>query len=198
MRLRPPPSGSPAAGARSPGRLGGLLAVFALATGFYGCPGALEDPDRFDYLFEDSGYVLGPDGGVIIPLADAGIVSGADGGCDPPTTIFPTTCATAACHSSALQQAHLDLQSPGLPTRLIGKAAYTCAGDLINASNPDSSVLYLQVTAAPPDTFRMPLGGTLTDEQIACMKQWVENAVSTPDAGTADGGAVDGGLPDAG
>jgi hypothetical protein len=130
-----------------------------------GCPGALEDPSAFDYLL-DGGLPGGP--GTITP-----------GSCDPVTQIFPMTCATGACHSAAGMQNKLDLQSPGLPERLVGKAAFGGPGLLIDPTSPDSSVLYLKVTDHPPFGFQMPLvGGPLPDDQVACLKEWVEQAVT--------------------
>jgi hypothetical protein len=128
-----------------------------------GCAGALENPGDFSYL-QDAG-ALNPDGGSI------------GGGCDPVTTIFVPSCATASCHSATTQQASLDLESPGLPARLLGKKCVGGPGFLIDPTNPDQSVIYTKVTATPPFNFQMPLGGSaLDDDQVACIKSWVESA----------------------
>jgi hypothetical protein len=144
----------------------GLLAILlGVATG---CAGALEDPSRFDYLFQDGGLNSQGEGG-----------NPGSGTCDPVTQIFPMTCATAPCHSAAAMQNHLDLQSPGLPERLVGKQAFGGPGLLIDPMNPDDSVLYLKVTSTPPFGFQMPLvGGPLSQDQVECIKTWVENAVT--------------------
>lgn len=127
------------------------------------CEGSLQDPARFDYL---NG------------TADAGTPSSGAGGCDAVSTILAPSCATAACHSGQTQQANLDLESPGLPKRLVQKPASGGPGLLIDAQNPDRSVLYLKVTDTPPFNFQMPLGAPpLSSDQVACLKAWVEAAV---------------------
>jgi hypothetical protein len=127
------------------------------------CAGALTDPQDFSYL-QDAGTLL-DDGGSI------------GGGCDPVSTLFVPTCATASCHSAITQQAGLDLESPGLPGRLVGRKCTGGPGFLIDKDHPDQSVMYTKVTSTPPFNFQMPLGGSpLDDDQIGCIKEWVEAA----------------------
>lgn len=136
------------------------LAAMLLAS----CAGSLADPERFAYL--DGG----DDGG--------GVVSGGDGGCDPVATIFVPSCATGACHTAQTQQANLDLQSPGLPQRLVEKPASGGPGFLIDSLDPSKSVLYLKVTSSPPFNFQMPLGAPpLSSDEVACIRTWVAAAV---------------------
>ena len=129
-----------------------------------GCAGALSDPERFAYLDAGNG--------------DAGPVGGADGGCDPVPTIFAPTCATAACHSAQTQQANLDLQSPGMPRRLVGKPASGGPGLLIDPQQPLRSVLLTKLSDPPPFNFQMPLGAPpLAPDQVACIQLWIQAAV---------------------
>jgi len=128
------------------------------------CAGALGDPERFAYL----------DGGG----GDAGTVGDGGGGCDPVPTIFAPTCAAGACHSAQTQQAHLDLQSPGLPQRLVAKTASGGPGLLIDPQHPLQSVLLTKLSATPPFNFQMPLGAPPLDpDQVACIQLWIEAAV---------------------
>ncbi len=168
---------------------GALALAWALSAS---CAGALEDGDRFAVL--DGGDDAGPadagDGGV--EVKDAGIDGGADdagtldagppdAGCNALVTIIAPTCATALCHSAREQQGSLDLQSPGLPGRLIGVAASGGPGLLIDAARPDSSVLYLKVLSPPPFGAQMPLlGAQLTADQVACLRSWIHAAVGAP------------------
>ena len=164
------------------------------------CAGALEDVDAFAPPPPDAGEVLdsgtptdagsndaGPsDAG----YSDAGAASDAgsppdagtaDAGCNALTTIIAPTCATALCHSSGTQQGSLDLQSSGLPERLIGQQAAGGPGFIINAQSPDQSVLYTKTLAPPPYGARMPLlGNALSAEQLACLKSWIHQAVGVP------------------
>ena len=128
-----------------------------------GCAGALEDPARFDYL--DAG-----------PGSDAGPARG-DGGCDPVTTIFIPSCATSSCHSARAQQGSLDLESPGLPKRLLDKQASGGPGLLIDSKAPDRSVLVTKLGDNPPFKFQMPLGAPpLGADEAACIQDWVRAA----------------------
>jgi len=128
------------------------------------CAGSLADPERFAYL--DGGN----DGGGVVPTGD--------GGCDPVPTIFVPSCATSACHTAQTQQANLDLQSPGLPQRLVEKPASGGPGYLIDSLDPGKSVLYLKVTSSPPFNFQMPLGSPpLSSDEVACIRTWVYAAV---------------------
>lgn len=139
------------------------FASSAICLALLGCAGSLDHPERFAYLGD------GPDAGPVD--------SGSDGGCNPVTDIFPPSCTTSACHSAQSQQGNLDLESPGLPKRLVNKAAHGGPGYLIDAANPAQSVLYLKVTASPPFQFQMPLGAPpLSVDEMACLKAWVDAA----------------------
>jgi hypothetical protein len=94
------------------------------------------------------------------------------------TDIFTPSCTASACHSAQSQQANLDLESSGLPLRLVNKLAHGGPGYLIDSKNPGQSVLYLKVTANPPFQFQMPLGTPpLSPDEMACLLAWVQAAV---------------------
>ena len=136
----------------------------AICLALVACAGALDNPERFANLG------TGP---------DAGQVSPSDGGCDPVTDIFPLSCTTSACHSAQSQQGNLDLESAGLPGRLVNKAAHGGPGLLIDSTNPAQSVMLLKVTDTPPFQFQMPLGAPpLSPEEMACLQAWVQAAVA--------------------
>jgi hypothetical protein len=128
-----------------------------------GCAGALSDPQRFAYL----------DGGG----GDGGPLSQGDGGCDPAPTVFIPSCATGACHSAQAQQGNLDLQSTGMPARLVGKRASGGPGYIIDHQQPLQSVILTKVSANPPFNFQMPLGAPpLAADEVACIQMWVTAA----------------------
>ena len=128
-----------------------------------GCAGPLEDPSRFAYLGADAGS----DGGVSL----------SDGGCDPVSTIFVPNCTTSSCHSARTQQGNLDLESPGLPQRLVNVQATGGPGLLIDKTNPDQSVIYTKLSDPPPFKFQMPLGAPpLSADDVTCVQQWVHAA----------------------
>ena len=132
---------------------------------FVGCAGALDHPERFADLGQ------GPDAGPVNPPPD--------GGCEPLVTIFPLSCSTSSCHSAQSQQGSLDLESPGLPKRLVGTTAHGGPGLLIDPQNPAQSVLLLKLTSDPPFQFQMPLGAPeLSPDEVTCLKAWVDGAVT--------------------
>ena len=154
----------------SPGR----VVILALAAACVACPANLEDPGRFAI-----------DGAVSID----GTVSGCG---DVTQTLFLPVCATALCHSTSAKQQSLDLQAPGVASRLIGKPSTEGAGLLINPSMPSASVLYTKLTDMPPFGVRMPFNlPPLDDATTACVLQWIQAQVPAVEAGAGDDAADD-------
>jgi hypothetical protein len=142
-----------------------VFASSAVCLALLGCAGSLDHPERFANLGQ------GPDAGPVNPPPD--------GGCDPLVSIFPVSCSTSSCHSAQSQQGTLDLESAGLPNRLVGKPAHGGPGLLIDRQNPSQSVLLLKVSANPPFQFQMPLGAPpLSPAEMACLQAWVQAAVT--------------------
>jgi hypothetical protein len=128
----------------------------AVAAMLAGCPGTLEDPARFE-----------TDGST----------------CPDIPTFFTETCALAGCHSAQSMIAGLDLASPNVFQRLLGKHPTGGGGTglLIDPSNPADSVLYTKLTDTPPFPTRMPAsGGPLSGDEIACVLTWIETNAAPP------------------
>lgn len=128
-----------------------------------GCPGELRDPGRF---------------------TDGGAAGGGSNNCpDVPTEIFAKKCAGSTCHGGMTPVSNLDLVADGVASRVVGKAAVGCKGSLADPAAPEASVIYIKI--APGDTCgsRMPLGAPLSDEEIACVKDWISE--QTPVATTS-------------
>src|SRR2546426_5913843 len=121
-----------------------VFASSAVCLALLGCAGSLDHPERFANLGQ------GPDAGPVNPPSD--------GGCDPVADILPLSCSTSSCHSAQSQQGNLDLESPGLPSRLVGKTAHGGPGLLIDPPNPAQSGLPLKGTGQPPLPVQMPPG----------------------------------------
>jgi hypothetical protein len=151
-------SSSPSTASRSP-RLALLALLSFSAAVVTGCPGSLQDPERF--------------------------LDGAAGSCpDVQATIISGTCAASGCHSAADKQQGLDLQSPGVASRLVNVPATEGTGLLIDPNAPQGSILYKKITATPPFGARMPFGQTPLDAAtIACVLDWITAQVQ------ADGGS---------
>lgn len=124
-----------------------LLAAAALALS--GCPGTLDDPERF------------------FP-AECG---------DVEATLLVPRCGTlAGCHTAESPAGDLDLTSPGIAARVVGvSASAACGGDdLADPASPETSILYLKVTDAPPCGSRMPLGSAdLSEAEQGCLRDWI-------------------------
>lgn len=136
------------------------LGVLALASG---CPGTLDDKERF--------------------LSDGGV-----GGCgDVPARLFVPACGGTGCHGSKSPQQGLDLESPGVAARVVGQRATTCVGILADPKQASQSLLYTKLLDAPGCGARMPLARpALSDADAACILAWI--AAQAP--ATTDGGGA--------
>jgi hypothetical protein len=140
----------------------------AVAATIVGCAGTIEDPALFTSNPTEN-------------AAAAPSTTASGSGCgDPTVSLFPSSCAAPGCHDSSIPQAGLDLQSPGLPGRLVGKMASGGPGVLIDpGGDPDKSVLYLKLTSMPPYGLQMPeIGQKLDDAEMACMRAWVSSSAT--------------------
>lgn len=110
-------------------------------------------------------------------------------------------CTGPSCHAAGVHAAGgLDLESSGLTARLINVPA-TCGGLRVDVNDPEGSLLLDKVSRQPACGESMPYGGPpLTEGEIACLRQWVDDVTATagsspilPDAATHP----DAGVPDA-
>jgi hypothetical protein len=152
----------------------------ALLAATAGCPGTLEDPAEFLAPLDDA--AAGDDAGgrdsTAIPPAEDG------GACPDVPDLFATTCASSSCHSASNKAQGLDLQSADVAARLVDVPATEGPGLLIDPSAPSKSIVYLKLTASPPFGARMPLGEAPLDvSTLACVRAWITEEASTPDAG---------------
>jgi hypothetical protein len=145
-----------------------LLALPVLISALTGCPGHLENPERF---------------------RDAG----ADSDPDLQTSLLTPRCATSNCHGAGRPAGGLDLHSPGLASRLVGAPSTTCEGRvLVFPDNPGQGYFFEILQAMPACGSRMPLLGTpLTEAEIDALRAYVTALAHEPpvDAGTLDSGS---------
>jgi hypothetical protein len=146
-----------------------------------GCPGNLEDPQRFEGAATDTG-----------PAVPSCL-----------TTIFNGRCGTSVCHSGSAPGGDLDLLSPGVASRLINVTAdhaqvdmdggTTCVSDkYVDTQNPAASWLLLKLNGgqgtcglAMPET-----PPSLTTTQLQCVSDWINSVAA--DAGTTESGGSGG------
>ena len=162
------------------------ILVVAAALALAGCAGDLKDPERF-----------GP-----VPLCRESIDVEA---------LLRARCGSAVCHGDgASPAAELDLVTPEVASRLVGVSSTQCEGQLrIDPDSPDQSFLLAKLVDPPSGCgSRMPLVGYLTEAEVACVWEWIQEVASTTpvvdagvdaavdagsDAGMSDAGAMDGG-----
>lgn len=136
-----------------------LLAITFLAL-LCGCPGRLDDPDRF--LITTCEPVCTTSTSTIPPLL----------------TIFRPRCGIDGCHdSSAMPESGLDLYSGGVAARLVGVTSTTavCNGrTYVVPGDPTNSLIYGKISGIPPCGIPMPVGSELSVEDIEAVRLWIE------------------------
>ncbi len=131
-----------------------------------GCAGSLSDPDRFQSGDDGAG-----DGGGADAAPDP--TGGCPPGTDVPTDILAARCAGSVCHDNDAPAAGLDLGSADVASRLVDVASGCNDLLLIDSANPGGSYLIEKLQPTPTCGSRMPLGGALSDEELACVEEWV-------------------------
>lgn len=167
--------------------------LIALSIGGCVSPGELENKAAFEAaLAGGSTSPTSGTGGGSSPTAGstAGAAAGTGGagpstamGCANGCKILMDKC--AICHGGPNGMGMgFDVVTPNIGMRLSGVDAKTtdCLGEkLIDTANPDKSVLYTKVTATvPPRCGQLmppPGAGTLTADEIECVRQWVAKPV---------------------
>jgi hypothetical protein len=132
-----------------------------------GCPGTIDDPDRF------------------APVCRTPIDVEA---------VFARSCGSSDCHDDLDPEGDLDLLSPGVATRLVSQPASACASRLrIDPLNLDASLLLQKLSHDDPGCgSRMPLeADPLPPDTIECIRDWAEAAVLN--AGSDGGPSTEGG-----
>jgi len=169
MKSRPNRARRPLERRRGFAALGAACVAVFVAFSFTGCPGELENPERF--------------GPAVCPAP-----------MDVPAVIFARSCTDALCHSDTDPVADLDLMSADVLTRLVDVPSSQCSGWLrIDSADPGESLLLHKLENAFPSCgSHMPLDGKLSRVELACIRDWVFAAV-----GKGDGGLPDATAPDA-
>jgi hypothetical protein len=127
-----------------------------------GCPGTLDDKERFvayAATHTDAGGYFSTEGGVCGDVV---------------ARIFVGRCGDTGCHSAASPQQGLDLVSPGVASRVVGVAGQTCSTILADPKNPGGSLLYQKLATKPPCGSQMPLARPpLSGADVACVRAWI-------------------------
>lgn len=127
-----------------------LVVIAGAANLFLGCPGELENPERF--IDEN------------LPQACPDIVQ----------QLFVMRCAGSICHEGAEPAAGLDLISPNVESRLVDVEGRDCSGLLVDPVLPETSLLYQKLLPLPDCGSPMPIGKpALTGFELECVREWI-------------------------
>ncbi len=155
----------------------GLLALASLLS-LAGCPGTLEDKERF--LAAANAGAAGKSGsagstGVAGSTpAEAGRDAGTGPCADAFERIIVPSCGDSGCHGTIATQQDLDLVSPGVAARVVGVPGTACPVTLADPQNPEASLIYQKLIAPPPCGAQMPLARpALSSDDVACVRAWI-------------------------
>ncbi len=93
--------------------------------------------------------------------------------------VFENSCDGVGCHGSEGPRANLDLVSPGVDQRLFHQPGSSECDErkLVFPGRPEDSLLYIKVNDSSPFCGRqMPINGSLSANEVACIKSYIENA----------------------
>lgn len=131
--------------------LASALTIVGGAVLLLGCPGELENPERF--------------------LGDGGIPQSCP---DIPQELFVQRCAGSICHEGPNAAAGLDLVLPNVESRLIDVPGRDCQGLLVDPVLPEASLLYQKLSPLPDCGSPMPIGKPALDGfELECVREWI-------------------------
>lgn len=133
------------------------VVVAACLSVLAGCAGSLDNPDRFG----DGGSNLT---GFVCPSL----------GKPAKAEVILKKC-VSGCHSAAVQESGLDLESPDTGARLVDVSTTACP-PRHRVDHVDGGTLQELITQQNPTcTSSMPPGGGLTNGEISCIVEWTRN-----------------------
>jgi hypothetical protein len=89
--------------------------------------------------------------------------------------ILEASCTGSGCHGAYAPNVAPDLASPGFAARLVDVTSPGCTDRvLVDSANPQDSYLLEKLRPDPSCGNQMPLGSTLSEDEIACVEQRVE------------------------
>ena len=93
--------------------------------------------------------------------------------------IFTPTCAFSSCHDATTPENDLDLTSGQAFASLLEGTSPDTDVARVAPGDPENSLLYQSLVGkAPADIRAMPLGGSLSDEEIEAIKEWINLGAS--------------------
>lgn len=132
------------------------MVVAACLWALAGCAGSLDNPDRFG----DGGSNLGFVCSSLSKPAKAEVIL--------------KKC-VSGCHSAAVHESGLDLESAGAGARLVDVSTNACPPRHRVDSVDGGTLQELITQTSPTCTSAMPPGGGLTNSEISCIVEWTRN-----------------------
>jgi hypothetical protein len=169
-------SGSTGAGGGSGAGAGGV------ASGTGGSAGASAAGGSANAAGGSAGSGMASTGGGASGAAGAGMASAGAAGSGPVNAgpacdgfaVLEANCSSGGCHGAGSNLGNF-AESETIARTYIGREGAICAGQgsLIDPDDPAGSVLLLKVSDDPPCGQPMPLGGSLDEEDVACLEDWI-------------------------
>ena len=111
-----------------------------------------------------------------------------ESGYDGTMEIINASC-LSGCHDAAGQAGGLDLETDFCGSTIgVPSAFYADAGNLIEAGDAASSVLYLKMVGADGVGGVMPISGALDDASVAVVGDWIDSGADCSSSGGSDSG----------
>jgi hypothetical protein len=121
-------------------------------------------------------------GGSASGAAGAGMSSAGAAGAGPSDTgtpcdgfaVLEANCSSGGCHGAGSNLGNF-AESESIARTFIGQEGAICAGEgsIIDTDDPSASVILLKVSDDPPCGQPMPIGGSLDEEDVACLEEWI-------------------------
>lgn len=143
------------------------LITALLSVALLGCPGNLDDPDRFK-TGKDGGTDGGAVAGFVCPSAN---VKARD-------ELIIKRCANAGCHDGTSMAGGLDLKSPDVLSRMKDIPSASCTNKVL--ITPDGGGYFFEkLRPMPTCGTRMPLtGNSLTATEEQCLGEWANHVLA--------------------
>jgi hypothetical protein len=122
-------------------------------------------------------------GGQNPPPAAGGGTQEPPGGDEPPPSTGPcdgfavleTNCSSGGCHGAGATFGNFAESEEVALGFVDAEAAFQCSGEgaLLDPANPRASVIIQKVNGTHSCGADMPIGGSLSDEDIDCLEEWI-------------------------
>jgi hypothetical protein len=174
--------------------LGLSIPLFGFVVGALGCAGQLTTAEQEEICKQHPGCLGGPATGSGGSTGAGGTTGTGGSGVmfDPCINTAMKSCQVEGCHKSAVVSAGLNLETTNLTMNFktmylnkpnVGEPMAGCmpgAAKLIDPMAPEMSLIYSKLQPTPPCGGKMPVIGTFSATDKACILKWINAAIAAP------------------